>query len=162
MDIRRIIASYDATTPLSEASTIPSTWYLNPDLADLERKSVFSNSWQFAARVDQLLEPGRYVTSEIAGEPIVLVRGSDNVLRGFFNVCRHHAAAVMTQEAGQAASLQCPYHGWTYSLDGQLKSAPDLGGVCNFDRGSTGLLSIGLQVWNQWVFVRLEENETSG
>src|SRR6185369_7171394 len=109
-------------------------WYLNSEIAALERRSVFSHSWQFAARVEQLAQPGNYVTCEVAGEPIVVVRGEDSVLRGFFNVCRHHAAAVMTEASGQAQYLRCPYHGWTYSLDGSLKSAPDLGGVCNFDR----------------------------
>ena len=77
---------------------------------------------------------GNYVTSDIAGEPVVIVRGNDDVLRGFFNVCRHHAAAVMTEPEGKAAQLRCPYHGWTYSLEGELKGTPDFSGVCDFDR----------------------------
>ena len=69
---------------------------------NLELETVFSQSWQLAARADQLAEPGKYVTTDIAGEPVVIVRGNDGVLRGFFNVCRHHAAAVMTEPEGKA------------------------------------------------------------
>lgn len=82
--------------------------------------------------------------------------GQDQVLRGFFNVCRHHAAAVVTEPAGSAASLRCPYHGWTYSLDGQLKGTPDFGGVCDFDRSTNGLVPLETAVWKNWIFVRLE------
>jgi len=158
MNIRQIIQRYDPNAQLEEASTIPSSWYVNADLAKLERDTVFSRSWQVAARVEQLREPGSYVTCTIAGEPIVVVRGDDNILRAFFNVCRHHAAAVMTAESGQAAQLRCPYHGWTYSLDGALKSAPDLGAICNFDRQATGLVPVESMQWHDWVWVNLAPN----
>src|SRR5262245_14523806 len=108
--------------PLQEASTIPASWYLNAELAELERRTAFSTSWQVAARAEQVRHPGSYVTSAIAGEPVVVVRGGDGVLRAFFNVCRHHASAVMTEPCGTAAQLRCPYHAWTYSLEGELKS----------------------------------------
>ena len=111
MNLQDIIGSYDPQLSLDRASTIPSSWYTDKDLYDLELKSVFSNSWQLAARLDQLTQPGQYVTTDVAGEPVVVVRGNDGVLRGFFNVCRHHAAAVMTEPHGQAAHLRCPYHG---------------------------------------------------
>src|SRR5260370_23378575 len=114
--LKRIIDSYDPDAPLAEASTIPSAWYTDQQIFDLEKQTVFSRSWHVAARIDQLRAPGDYVTSEIAGEPIVVVRGHDDVVRGFFNVCRHHAAAVMTEAEGHANQMRCPYHGWTYSL----------------------------------------------
>ncbi len=151
-----IINSYDPDAPLGEASTIPSSWYTDERVFELERQTVFGRSWQFAARIDQLRAPGDFVTTEIAGEPIVIVRGSDKQLRGFFNVCRHHAAAVMTEPAGHASQMRCPYHGWTYSLEGELKGTPDFGGVCNFDREQNGLAPIEISVWENWVFVRLE------
>jgi phenylpropionate dioxygenase-like ring-hydroxylating dioxygenase large terminal subunit len=149
-----IINSYDPHAPLEEAFTIPATWYTDERLYQLELQSVFSNSWQYAARLAQLTEPGQYVTTDIAGEPVVIVCGDDRVLRAFFNVCRHHAAAVMTEPEGQAHQLRCPYHGWTYSLQGQLKGTPDFNDVCNFDRLQNGLLPIELDSWEQWVFVR--------
>jgi choline monooxygenase len=153
--LREIIQSYNVNAPLEEASTIPSSWYVNPEVAKLERQTVFSRSWQVAARLDQLQDPGSYVTCTIAGEPIVVVRGEDNIPRAFFNVCRHHAAAVMTAESGQATQLRCPYHGWTYSLEGDLKAAPDLGAICNFDRNAMGLVPIRSIEWKDWVWVSL-------
>ncbi len=157
-----IIDSYNPNAPLEEALTIPAPWYTDQTLYNLELQTVFANSWQSAGRVDQVLEPGQYVTSDIAGEPIVVVRGTDGVLRGFFNACRHHAAAVMTEPEGKANQLRCPYHGWTYSLAGELKGTPDFSGVCNFDRAANGLLPVQTEVWEDWVFVRVEGPDTTG
>jgi len=153
---KKPIQTYDPSAPLAEARTIPASWYIDPEMNELEKKTVFSRSWHFAGRGEQVAMPGQYVTCEIAGEPVVVVRGSDGVLRGFFNVCRHHAAAVMTESCGEASHLQCPYHGWTYALNGELKSAPDLGAVANFEREAMGLIKIEVTVWKNWVFARLE------
>src|SRR5687767_14010923 len=161
MNLEDIIRSYDPRLSLDRASTIPSSWYTDKDLYDLEIKSVFSNSWQLAARLDQVVQPGQYVTTDVAGEPIVVVRGNDGVLRGFFNVCRHHAAAVMTEPQGKASQLRCPYHGWTYSLEGELKGTPDFSGLCDFDRAQNGLAPVELAEWEQWVFVKLNRSSFS-
>ena len=87
-------------------------------------------------------KPGQFVTATVAGEPIVVVRGNDGVLRGFYNVCRHHAAAVVTEPCGQASILHCPYHGWNYGLDGSLKGMPEFDGVKNFERQQNGLVPV--------------------
>lgn len=159
--VDEIIGQYDCNLPLDQASTIPSSWYTDKDFYELELKTVFSNSWQLAGRLDQVAAPGQYVTSDIAGEPVVIVRGTDGVLRGFFNVCRHHAAAIMTESEGKAAQLRCPYHGWTYSLEGELKGTPDFSGVCNFDRASNGLVPLQMTEWENWIFVKLDRSEHS-
>ena len=160
--IADIIAGYRRNASLAEASTIPAEWYTDPRVLDLERRTVFSHAWQVAGRIDQLQRPGQYVACETAaGEPIVLVRGNDEQLRGFFNVCRHHAAAVATAPEGAATHLRCPYHGWTYSLEGELKGTPDFAGVCNFDRASNGLVPVATDVWKNWVFVRAEREGPS-
>jgi choline monooxygenase len=156
--LREIVDQYDPNLALDSASTIPSSWYTDKDFYQLELETVFSQSWQLAARADQVTEPGKYVTTDIAGEPVVIVRGNDGVLRGFFNVCRHHAAAVMTEPEGKAAQLRCPYHGWTYSLEGELKGTPDFSGVCNFDRAQNGLVSLEIAEWENWVFVKTVQN----
>src|SRR6185295_11471817 len=102
-----------------------------------------------------------FVTTDIAGEPLVITRGNDNVLRAFFNVCRHHAAAVVTEPEGHTTQLRCPYHGWTYSLAGELKGTPDFSGVCNFDKEKNGLLPVQLGEWENWVFVKLSNDGPS-
>ena len=152
--LNKIIDSYDPTAALERASTIPAPWYTDERVFELEQRTVFSQSWQVAARVDQLQKSGDYVTTDIGDEPVVVVRGGDNQIRAFFNVCRHHAAAVMTEPHGNAPQLRCPYHGWTYSLDGELKGTPDFSGVCDFDRAGHGLISVEVAVWQNWILVR--------
>ena len=159
--LRQIVDSYDPNAPLDQAWTIPSDWYADPRIADLETRTVFGRSWQRAGRVEQVAQPGQYVTDELAREPVLVVRGADSRLRAFFNVCRHHAAAVMTEAGGKAASMRCPYHGWTYGLDGQLLGTPDFAGVCNFDRAANGLVPIAVATWEGFVFVRLDAEGTS-
>lgn len=151
-----IIQAYDADLPLAEASTPPAAWYTDARLADLERRTVFSRSWQVAARRDQLLGPGDYVALDIAGEAIALVRGKDRVLRGLFNVCRHHAAALLTNASGCAEQLRCPYHGWTYDLAGQLVATPEFAGVANFSAKNVVLPPVAVSSLARWVFARSE------
>jgi phenylpropionate dioxygenase-like ring-hydroxylating dioxygenase large terminal subunit len=158
--VREIIDTY-AERPLADASTPPSSWYTDPRILDLERRTVFSRSWQIVGRADQVREPGNYITSEFAGEPVVVVRGNDNLLRGFFNVCRHHAAAVITKSEGTADNLRCPYHGWTYNLEGALVLTPEFGGVANFDRGANGLVPVQIGIWNRSVFAKLRSGDPS-
>jgi choline monooxygenase len=156
--IENILASYDDRAPLSQASTIPATWYTDPRIADLERLTVFSKTWQLVARTEQVQAPGRFVSTNIAGEPVVVVRGNDGTLRAFYNVCRHHAAAVVTEPCGQASILHCPYHGWNYGLDGSLKGMPEFEGVENFDRAQNGLVPIRVETWECFVFINLDNN----
>ena len=154
--LEQILASYNERASLAEASTIPAPWYVDARIAKLESKTVFSKSWLMVGRADQVERPGQFVTANVAGEPIVVVRGNDGVLRGFFNVCRHHAAAVVTEPCGQASILHCPYHGWNYGLDGTLKGMPEFEGVKNFDRQKNGLLPVKADIWESFVFVNLD------
>lgn len=160
--LRDIIAAYDPELPLERASTIPASWYTDPRIFDLERRTVFSRSWQLAGRVEQLHEAGRFINCDIADQPIVVVRGADDCVRAFFNVCRHHAAAVVTDAEGSARHLRCPYHGWTYALDGALKGMPDFSGACDFDREANGLIPVALAQWGRWLLVNLEPAASLG
>jgi choline monooxygenase len=154
-NVKEIIESYDPKLQLATASTPPSSWYTKPSILEVERQMVFSPVWQVVGRSDQGREAGQYITHEVAGEPIVVVRGDDGVLRGFYNVCRHHAAAVVTECEGKTEHFRCPYHGWTYNLNGALIHTPEFGGVANFDRNTNGLVSIQVAEWKGWVFVKL-------
>jgi choline monooxygenase len=158
MSVQDILASYNDTAPLSEASTIPAPWYIDSRIAELEEQEVFSKTWQMVGRIEQVEKPGQFVTASVAGEPIVVVRGQDGILRGFFNVCRHHAAAVVLEKCGQATLLHCPYHGWNYGLDGSLKGMPEFDGVKCFERNQNGLLPVKAEIWEKFVFVNLDQH----
>jgi choline monooxygenase len=156
--IAEILALYNDRAPLAEASTIPSPWYVDARVADLELENVFSKTWQVIGRTDQIQKPGDFLTFTVAGEPIVAVRGSDGQLRAFYNVCRHHAAAVVTESCGHAQILHCPYHGWNYGLDGSLKGMPEFEGVKGFDRSANGLVPVKVATWEKFVLVNLDPN----
>jgi len=156
ISVEEILASYDDRAPLSHASTIPGPWYTDARIAEMERLNVFSKTWQLVARTSQLQKPGDFVTTRLAGEPVVVVHGSDGQLRAFYNVCRHHAAAVVTEACGHASMLQCPYHGWKYGLDGTLKGMPEFDGVEKFERADNGLVPIRVETWECFVFVNLD------
>jgi choline monooxygenase len=153
--LAEILKLYDADAPLAEAATIPAPWYTDTRIESLERQSVFGGNWIAVGRVDQVAHAGDFFTVELAGEPILVVRGADDQLRAFYNVCRHHAAAVATVECGHAQSFRCPYHGWNYGLDGSLKGMPEFAGVCNFARADNGLVPIAVEVWENFVLVNL-------
>lgn len=150
-----VLSDFDDSQPLALASTIPSSWYTDARVAELERQRVFGGTWQVVGRTDQVAEPGQYLTADIAGEPVLVTRGRDGVLRGFFNVCRHHAAAVMTEPCGRAERLRCPYHGWTYGLDGQLLSAPQFEGALRFELAGNSLVPVHVGEWESFLFVHL-------
>jgi len=152
--IRKLINTYNPQAVLSKASTPPSSWYTDPRFFAVEHRTVFHTSWQFLGRSDQVRDPGQFITCEIGGDPILVIRGSDSILRGFFNVCRDHAAAVITQRDGQAKNLRCPYHGWSYDLTGALVHTPEFSGVANFDRSANGLVPVQIAEWHGWVFVK--------
>src|SRR5688572_30322161 len=160
--VRAIVESYDPDAPLAQASTIHADWYTDGRILDLERRTAFARAWQAVASVDQLRRPGDYVSSELStGDPVVAVRGTDGALRAFYNVCRHHAAAIVSEPRGSASVFRCPYHGWTYALSGELKGTPDFAGVCDFDRAANGLVPMESGVWQKWVFVRVDRDGPS-
>ena len=153
--VKEIIDTYNPDVPLAEALTPPASWYVDPRIFELEQRTVFARSWQMIGRADQVREPGQYISGELAREPILVIRGNDGILHGFFNVCRHHAATVMPNAEGRTQTLRCPYHGWTYNLDGTLLVTPEFAGVRNFDRSMNGLIPVHSAQWEGLVFVRL-------
>jgi choline monooxygenase len=154
--VREVLNLYNPADPLEKASTIPAPWYFAARIAQLERDSVFASNWQAVGRLDQVKDPGQFFTMDVNGEPLLVARSDDGQLRAFYNVCRHHAAAVETQSAGCAKQFRCPYHGWTYGNDGSLKGMVEFEGVCNFDRKDNGLVSIRVDTWENFVFVNLD------
>ena len=154
--VRDLLHLYNPADPLEKAWTIPAPWYFDTRIAQLERAGVFAANWQVVGRLDQVKDSGQFFTIDINREPLLIVRGEDSQLRAFFNVCRHHAAAVEPRPAGCAKQFRCPYHGWTYANDGALKGMVEFEGVCNFDRKDNGLVAIPVDTWENFVFVNLD------
>jgi choline monooxygenase len=150
------VRRFDPSVPLESAWLPPKSWYTDARFFALECDTVFGKNWLVAARGDQFQKAGDFVAGAIAGEPYVVVRGEDGRLRAFFNVCRHHAAVVATG-TGCADKLVCPYHGWTYALDGKLLRAPELGAVKDFDREKFGLVPMKVSEWCGLVFVSMSD-----
>ncbi len=148
-----LLRAFDETRPLARAHTIPSAWYFDPELYALECRRVFGGSWQLVGRVEQLVAPGAFVTADIAGEPVAVVRDEQGTLRAFHNVCRHRAARVLTEPCGQVTKLRCRYHAWTYDLQGKLRGTPEFSGVEEFGAQDEALPSMAVERWGPLVFV---------
>jgi choline monooxygenase len=151
--LREKISLFDPALPLERAHTIPSLWYFDPEIYAAECRAVFRNTWQIVGRLEQVREPGSYLTADVAGEPILVVRDGDGVLRAFANVCRHRAARVMEAPEGRASRLRCRYHGWTYDLSGRLRGTPEFEGVADFCREEQGLAPLAVETWGPFVWV---------
>jgi choline monooxygenase len=159
--LRDELSAFDSNLPLERARTIPARWYRDAELASLEQRAVFGATWQFAGRAALVAEPGSFFTTEIAGEPILVVRDSEGSLRAFYNVCRHRAAPVVTEAAGKASRLRCRYHGWTYDLAGRLRGTPEFEGVLDFCREEQGLAALAVAEWGPFVWVHGGANPPS-
>jgi choline monooxygenase len=151
--IRALLAGFNPDLPLDRARTIPAVWYHDADLHDLECRAIFANTWQAAGRAALVSEPGTYLTCDIAGEPVLVVRDSEGNLRAFSNVCRHRAAVLMPEPSGRTSRLRCRYHGWTYDLAGQLRGTPEFDGVAEFCRDGAGLPELAAGSRGPYVWV---------
>lgn len=109
-------------------------------------------------RSEQVALPGQYLSTQLAGEPILVLRDAQGVLRGFFNVCRHRAAPLLTEESGQVTKLRCRYHGWTYDLCGKLLGTPEFEGVCEFARENNGLIPVSVAEHDSWIWVHIADS----
>lgn len=140
--------------PLPRAQTIPSEWYHSEAVLNFEKEHLFSEFWQLACHESEVPEPGDMHTLEVAGNPILIVRDSDQQLRAFYNVCKHRGGPVAVRK-GTTSVLQCQYHGWTYMLDGSLRGVPQFNKVDLFDKKDFGLEPVKLKLWQRFVFINL-------
>ena len=140
--------------PVERAETIPSAWYTDPRFHELERLAVFSRTWQYVADLRALATPGNVVVTDVAGEPIIVVRDRAQTLHAFFNVCRHRGGPLAMKDE-RCDMLICKYHGWTYRLDGMLRGVPHFNRVELFDKQDYGLTRVGLAQWEGLVFAHL-------
>lgn len=149
-----------AIQPLSESETVPSSWYTANGYHDLDCQAIFSRNWQAIGHLSQLPNPGDCITANVADNPVLVVRGKDGRLRSFFNVCRHRGGPLMMHD-GNCTMLQCKYHGWTYHLDGSLRGVPRWDRVDLFDKKDYGLIPVAMEVWQDIIWVCLDEPDVS-
>ena len=154
------MTTYQFDSRLAFAATIPSGYYTEPSFLHAENRTVFGRTWQLAGRAEQVREPGSFFTTSVAGEPLLIVRGSDGEVRALSNVCRHRAGPVAKGE-GKKNVLPCGYHGWTYGLDGRLLKTPEMDGIECFDRDALSLPQFRVDISNDLVFVNLDRDAPS-
>jgi Rieske 2Fe-2S family protein len=140
------------------AHTMPGEYYTSPAILDEERARLLPKMWHCAGRASSVAKPGHFVVRDVAGESIMLVRGKDATLRAFFNVCRHRGTRLCTEASGEfSETIQCPYHAWTYRLDGSLTGAPHMNEVQGFDKADYPLHQAALAEWEGFVFVNVSK-----
>ena len=137
--------------------TLPYSWYSDPELLRREQDKIFRSAWQYAGHLGELPEPGTFFTTRAGRTPIVVTRARDNEIRAFLNVCRHRGFPV-AQGAGKRETIQCPYHAWTYGLDGSLRAAPRADEEESFHQNELGLVPAAVGTWGPFVFVNAEAN----
>ena len=138
--------------------SLPGWLYTDPEFFDVEMARVIRPSWQIVCHDSDLADPGDYRTLAYLGENVVVVRGDDGEVRAFHNVCRHRAMRIVEGPSGCAKKLVCPYHAWTYQLDGRLSGVPMKRDYPALNQADHGLVAVEVATWRGFVFVRLEDD----
>jgi len=150
------------TSTSSLISTLPGRSYTDPALFEQEQARIFEALWFCALRCDELAKPGAFRTVQVGRESVIVVRGRDEVLRAFLNVCRHRGARLCVEETGETRrTLKCPYHAWAYDLDGRLAAAPNLVRMPDVDRVAYGLIPVALREWLGYAWICLADEPPS-
>jgi Rieske 2Fe-2S family protein len=143
------------------ATLLPARCYQDDAILDWERDNIVRTDWVMVARTEDVAEPGSFRLLELDGEQLLLVRGKDDVIRAFYNVCRHRGTAVEERECGTAVRFQCPYHAWIYDLDGRLVRAKHTEDLEDFSFETSGLRPVHAATWQGFVFLNLSDGEVA-
>ncbi len=157
MTVRRPTLAVSQVDPL-EGWSLPAWTYSDPEFFALEQERVFRPSWQIVCHQNEIPATGDWRTLEYLGESILTIRGADDAVRSFYNVCRHRGSRLLDGAAGCAKKLVCPYHAWTYELDGRLSGVPGKADYPGLDLSAHGLALVEQEIWNGFVFVRLVDD----
>lgn len=150
-----------AETFAAGAKTLEQKYFVSPKIFAEEQAKIFSRQWVLVGHQSQIARAGDYFTAEIAGESLIIVRDKRDAIRGFYNVCRHRGSRVIENRNGRSMGIQCPYHAWTYALDGRLIGAPHMDDVPGFDKADYSLHPVSLALWEGFIFVNLADASTS-
>jgi choline monooxygenase len=140
--------------------TLPYSWYVDPDVAAAERETIFRRSWQYVGHTGELDGPGSFFPSNVGGLPLIVVLDREGELRGFLNVCRHRGT-ILVNEPQRRGTIQCPYHAWTYGLDGALRGAPRSKEEPGFEPEGLGLVPVQVDTWGPFVFANPDPDAAS-
>ncbi|MFD8563007.1 aromatic ring-hydroxylating dioxygenase subunit alpha [Streptosporangium canum] len=148
--------------PPSLISTLPGGYYADEGVFALEQAKIFESMWFCAVRASDLGRPGAFRTVQVGRESVLVTRARDGSIRAFLNVCRHRGARLRTEESGEVRhAFSCPYHAWTYDLEGRLIAAPNLTGMPDVDRAAFGLVNVHVREWLGYVWVCLADDPPS-
>ena len=136
---------------------LPSWTYKSKQLLEIEKESLFFNHWQLICHQSDLSSAGDFLTFDLCNERILIIRDNENIIRAFYNLCRHRGSRVMANEKGNCTAIVCPFHGWVYNLDGTLRGASQPKSFPEFNKNDFGLKKIECEIWNGFVFVRLNK-----
>jgi glycine betaine catabolism A len=147
-----------AKTLADGAKSLPRKYFVSPDIFAREQSDILSKRWLLVGHQSQIPKPGDYFLAAIGGESVIVTRDQKSQVRGFYNVCRHRGTRLKEDACGHASAIQCPYHAWTYALDGRLIGAPHMDDVPGFDKADYSLHRVNLGLWDGFIFVNLEKN----
>ncbi|KMZ72255.1 Choline monooxygenase, chloroplastic [Zostera marina] len=154
---RSVVDAFDPTIPLSRAQTPPSSWYTDPSFLDLEFDRVFFRGWQTVGFTAQVENPNQFFTGRLGALQFVVCRDADGILHAFHNVCRHHGS-VLASDCGLKTCFVCPYHGWTYGLNGQLLKATHITGIQDFNEKDYGLVPLKVATWGPFILISMDKD----
>src|SRR5713101_830586 len=142
-----------ADTFAAGAKTLEQSYFISPDVFAEEQERIFSKQWVLVAHQNQLAKAGDYFVAEVGSESLIIVRVKGGEAHGFYNVCRHRGTRLREDRNEHLSAIQCPYHAWTYGLDGRLIGAPHMDEVAGFDKVDYSLHTVNLALWEGFIFV---------
>jgi Rieske 2Fe-2S family protein len=144
-------------TSVTGAASLPQKYFISPEIFEAEQEKIFSRHWVLVGHQSQIPEAGDFFIPEVSGESLIVARDKNGEIGGFYNVCRHRGTRLCEEKSGHSTAIQCPYHAWTYGLDGRLIGSPHMDEVPGFDRSDYSLHRVALEVWEGFIFVNLAD-----
>lgn len=150
-----------ADTFTGGAKTLEQKYFVSPEIFAEEQEKIFAKQWVLVGHQSQVAEAGDYFLAVVAEESFIAIRDQRSVIRGFYNVCRHRGTRLKEDACGHASAIRCPYHAWTYGLDGRLIGAPHMDQVAGFDKADYSLHAANLALWEGFIFVNLADSRNA-
>src|SRR5438034_3905894 len=150
-----------AETFAGGAKTLEQKYFVSPEIFAEEQEKIFAKQWILVGHQSQIADTGDYVVQQVSDESLIVIRDKTGEIRGFYNVCRHRGTRLKEDACGHASAIQCPYHAWTYALDGRLIGAPHMDQVPGFDKADYSLRAVNLALWEGFIFINLDEDAMS-